>query len=219
MMSRIAPIFVASLALAACSKPAEPKPTPTPSATPSQPPAPESPAAEPPAPTPTAEAPPAQGFPPEAAAKAMQPFLGKWKVRLTQTQERQLGMMRMAFEPKDPSAERLAAYAKEEQALLNSIREAWKRNPTDQRLQEMRTVVEGMSKSTLDVTTSTLTLIVGGTGQAAPYRVFTAEAGVVTIDAKAKSGRIERMTITPKGGDAIELRKQGEGDPLTFVRR
>lgn len=149
----------------------------------------------------------------------MEPFLGKWSVRLTQQQENQLLTMRLAFEPKDPTPERLSRLTKEEQGLMQSIREAWKRNPTDRRLQEMKAVVEGMSKSTLEVTTSTLTLVVGGIGQAANYSVIEAQGPTVTVNALAKSGKLEKMSLTQKSPKELELRKIGEGDPLVFIKK
>lgn len=187
--------------------------------------APASPAAPPVSAPPASASPVASAEPappalaPELATKAMAPFLGKWSVRLTPQQENQLLTMRLAFEPKDPSPDRLNRLSKEEQGLMQSIREAWKRNPTDRRLQEMKAVVEGMSKSTLEVTTSTLTLVVGGIGQAASYSVIEAAGPTVTVNALAKSGKLEKMSLTQKSPKELELRKLGEGDPLTFIKK
>lgn len=161
----------------------------------------------------------------EVAGKAAEPIrqrmLGSWTIRLDGKQKREQRVLMLAVREQEPTDQEMADLGLDdrEKSMVLAMRQHRAANPNDPQLEQMRKVVNDVGGSSMRISTSTLTMVIGGVRQDAAYKVSEESAEKLVLKALAKSGREETMTIRMPEPGTLTLAKSGtEGEVLTFVR-
>ena len=172
--------------------------------------------------SPTASAaavsPSAEPSPSASTSKLLVALRGRWLVELTPKQEQDLATLRLVFEAKEPSPEQLARLSPQERGTIMAVRAARLAKPTDPQYVEMQAVLEGMARTSLEVYTSSMTLVVGTVVQSADLEVLTETATSVRLAATTRAGKREELELGVLGDERVRLYKPAQRDALTFKR-
>lgn len=154
-----------------------------------------------------------------SASKLLTEVRGRWSVVLTPKQEQDLATLRLVFEAKEPSEEQLARLSPQERGTILAVRAARLAKPTDPQYVEMQAVLDGMARTSLEVFTSSMTLVVGTVEQSADLEVLTETATSVRVAATTRAGKREELELGMLGDARLRLYKPAQRDALTFERR